>query len=432
VVSMPCWELFSEQPVPYREDVLPTGCRVRLAIEAASTNSAGIVRLTGNLAFGSLPVGGTASRTLTINNDGASSLMVSSISYPAGFSGSFAGSIAAHGSKTVTVVFAPQAATNYAGLLTVNSNATGGTNTLAVSGSGSANAVSYTYGSGSGQPVLGDFDGDGADDLAVYNGQGLWSIYSIAKDLPLATGAKWGYAGTLGLSGDVDGDGVDDLVVYDPQQALWSVKSLKSDAKLYANVKWGYSGATVKPAIGDIFHEGDGARDDVCVFDSVGGKWYVKSLKFSNTVTVSFGSSGWLGPLIGDYDRDGADDLCAAYPECDRVTGRTTLKWYVWSVKKNAWIANNYPFGGPTTNGLLPLVADFDRCGAADLAYVDSVNWAWNCKSPVTSQAKALGVWGAPGVIPFPGDYYGDRYIDLMVLDKRTWAWSMLLIGPLK
>jgi transketolase len=33
VVSMPCWELFEEQPVDYREDVLPPDVRARLSIE---------------------------------------------------------------------------------------------------------------------------------------------------------------------------------------------------------------------------------------------------------------------------------------------------------------------------------------------------------------------------------------------------------------
>jgi transketolase len=36
VVSMPCWELFSEQDQAYRDRVLPPGVRARLAVEAAS------------------------------------------------------------------------------------------------------------------------------------------------------------------------------------------------------------------------------------------------------------------------------------------------------------------------------------------------------------------------------------------------------------
>jgi len=33
VVSMPCWELFEQQPLEYRESVLPPDVRARLAVE---------------------------------------------------------------------------------------------------------------------------------------------------------------------------------------------------------------------------------------------------------------------------------------------------------------------------------------------------------------------------------------------------------------
>ena len=34
VVSMPCWELFEEQPQSYRDEVLPPEVRARLSVEA--------------------------------------------------------------------------------------------------------------------------------------------------------------------------------------------------------------------------------------------------------------------------------------------------------------------------------------------------------------------------------------------------------------
>jgi transketolase len=37
VVSMPCWELFAEQPKSYQESVLPSSCRRRVSIEAGTT-----------------------------------------------------------------------------------------------------------------------------------------------------------------------------------------------------------------------------------------------------------------------------------------------------------------------------------------------------------------------------------------------------------
>ena len=95
-----------------------------------------IIGLAGNLAFGSVAVGTTATATLTINNSGNSPLTVSGISYPTGFSGAWSGSIPAGGSRNVTVTFAPTSATGYGGTVTVNSDATGGSSTIAVSGAG--------------------------------------------------------------------------------------------------------------------------------------------------------------------------------------------------------------------------------------------------------------------------------------------------------
>ena len=59
------------------------------------------VSLTGNLAFGSVTVGETMTSTLTITNTGQAALTVSGVSYPTGYSGTFAtGTIAAGNSQT--------------------------------------------------------------------------------------------------------------------------------------------------------------------------------------------------------------------------------------------------------------------------------------------------------------------------------------------
>ena len=98
-----------------------------------------IINLTGSLAFGNVNVGSTKQLTFTIGNSGNSTLTVSSITYPAGFTGSWSsGTIAASGSKIVTVTFKPTAAQSYSGTVTVNSDKTSGTNTLAISGKGVA------------------------------------------------------------------------------------------------------------------------------------------------------------------------------------------------------------------------------------------------------------------------------------------------------
>ena len=102
------------------------------------------VSLTGNLAFGNVTVGTTATSTLTITNTGAAALTVTSVSYPAGYTGTFAsGTIAAGNSQNVTVTFAPTAAQPYNGTITVAGNQANGSSTILVSGTGVA-VASFT------------------------------------------------------------------------------------------------------------------------------------------------------------------------------------------------------------------------------------------------------------------------------------------------
>lgn len=78
-------------------------------------------------------VGGSSFGTFTITNTGNAPLTVASIDYPAGFNGSWEGTIAPGSAKEITVNFAPTAAGTFSGNITVNSDATAGAFTLPVS-----------------------------------------------------------------------------------------------------------------------------------------------------------------------------------------------------------------------------------------------------------------------------------------------------------
>jgi len=132
---------------------IATGLTVLLATAACNkdetptspTPAAGaVIGMSGNLSFGSVTVGATATSTLTISNTGTAALSVTGVTYPAGFSGNFtSGTIAPSGTQAVTVTFTPTAATAYAGNITVAGNQASGTNTIAASGTG-AGAVTFT------------------------------------------------------------------------------------------------------------------------------------------------------------------------------------------------------------------------------------------------------------------------------------------------
>lgn len=100
------------------------------------------ISLSGNLAFGDVTVGSSSQRTMTIANNGNSTLTISSISFSSGFSGNWTfGTISSGDSQNVTITFSPSSATGYGGTVTVNSDKTSGVNTIAASGTGTSTQV---------------------------------------------------------------------------------------------------------------------------------------------------------------------------------------------------------------------------------------------------------------------------------------------------
>jgi hypothetical protein len=114
----------------YREQKAP------LAEAVIEIEIARVIRLEGDLAFGDVPVGTMPERTFTIHNDGNSPLTVTAVTYPAGFSGDWAGQVAAGDAQQLSVTFAPAAAGDVGGEVTVESDATAGTETILCSGTG--------------------------------------------------------------------------------------------------------------------------------------------------------------------------------------------------------------------------------------------------------------------------------------------------------
>lgn len=113
---------------------------VSLTYSAPATTR--IINLAGNMNFGSVAVGNSSQQTLTISNTGNSTLSVTSINCPSGFSGNWSGNISAGGSQQVSITFSPTSATNYNSSIQVNSNATSGTSTISCSGTGTGSAPS--------------------------------------------------------------------------------------------------------------------------------------------------------------------------------------------------------------------------------------------------------------------------------------------------
>ena len=191
-------------------------------------------------------------------------------------------------------------------------------------------------------PVVGDIDGDGIDELALY-GTGVNYSYLdgdlIYKDIDDNGSGGWTLGGTLydagnfgdstnyiPLLGDITGDGYDELAIF-----------LKSNGAIYYKrfVDNGSGGRVLSstmevlgglgdaanyiPLMGDLNNDG---RDEFCIYGKAGGvngTLYYKDIVPDGSGGFNLGSSlnsaGNFGdgvnyiPLLGDMDGDGADEF---------------------------------------------------------------------------------------------------------------------------
>lgn len=101
-----------------------------------------VIGLSGNLAFGEVLLGSTATATVTISNSGTQTLTVTGITVPNDFTVNWtSGTISAGASVSVAVTFAPTVEQSYDGTMTVSGDQTSGTSTIGLSGTGVATIV---------------------------------------------------------------------------------------------------------------------------------------------------------------------------------------------------------------------------------------------------------------------------------------------------
>ncbi len=226
---------------------------------------------------------------------------------------------------------------------------------------------------GSVRVAVGDFDGDGFDDIvtARSSGNGRIRVFDGTTGLPIAIG---GHAqvnpGTLNptdgvfiAAGDITGDGRADIVIGESTGGgrVIVIDGVSGNvANSFLPFSPAYKGG-VQVAVGDV--NGDGRADIIAAQKSKGAK--VKVFDGTNLATLlsfSAGGGNRVNIAAGDVNGDGKADIIAG--SVGKRGAADTIK--IFSGADASLLSTQNPFGGNFFRGVRVACSDFDLDGFAD------------------------------------------------------------------
>jgi hypothetical protein len=179
-------------------------------------------------------------------------------------------------------------------------------------------------------PVVGDYDGDGTTDFAVWRPDtGMWHVLKSTTGFSANSAQifQWGALGDVPVPADYDGDGKTDFAVFRPGQNRWYI--FQSGGGSWKTSNLGNPGSDL---LVPADYTGDG-KTDVAVYR--GGVWIVQRSENGQLEFYSFGLNTDM-PVPADYDGDKRADIA--------VFRRGT--WFVRQSSNGQMSVSNFGLGG--------------------------------------------------------------------------------------
>lgn len=249
---------------------------------------------------------------------------------------------------------------------------------------------------------VGDFEGDGRTDLAVFR-PSTGNFYFLNSSDGAFRAQALGGADDKLVTGDYDGDGITDAAVFRNINGLgvWEVR--RSSDEGVSSEQWGL--ASDIPVVGDF--DGDG-RSDLTVFRPSNGDWYIRKSSDGSFLAAQWGQNGDK-PVVGDFDGDGRGDLTVFRP--------STGAWYSYLSSNGAFFAIQWG-----TAEDVPQTGDFDGDGITDVAVFRPSIGTWYIRRSIDGGFRAAQ-FGSSGDIPAAGEFDADERTDIAVFRPSNGTW---------